>query len=83
MLDCGVTDYMTPYKSAFVTFTPCRFRVSLPDGRESVERYGDIILNVSNPKIDKVTEITLRKTWYIPTFTRNLVSSSRLFELPP
>lgn len=73
---------MTPYKSAFVTFTPCRVQVSLPDGRQTItEGYGDIVLNVSNPEIDKVTDITLRQTRYIPTFAHNLMSSSRLFEV--
>ena len=62
MIDYSATDHITPYKSAFVTFTPCHIQVSLPNSRETVTKgYSDIVLHVSNPEIDKVTEITLRK----------------------
>lgn len=62
MLDLGTSDYITPYKALFVSFIPCRIRVGLPNGRNTVTKgFSDIVLNFINNKSAKITEITLRK----------------------
>ena len=42
--------------------------------------FGDIVLNFANHETSVITEVSLRRAWYIPTFTHNLISSSHLAE---